>query len=66
MARNIKNARGSETTRGSPDRGESIRPWTSGITAENPTCHRCSWVRKGGEWALKFVNRGCSKHGKLA
>lgn len=57
---------GQDHTRGSPPRGETIRPWTAGITADQPTCHRCTWVPRGKRWALKFVNRSCWKHRRYA
>lgn len=46
--------------------GESIRPWTAVVTARQPDCHECTWVPSGGKWKLKFVNRACGKHGRLA
>ena len=55
-----------KNTLGNPGRGEGIRPWTAGITADHPECHDCTWVPKGKGWALKFVSRACSKHRNLA
>jgi hypothetical protein len=43
-----------------------VRPWTSGVTAPHPTCHACTWVHSGGKFKLKFVNRACRQHGRLA
>lgn len=54
---------GGKATRGSD--GTAIRPWSTGITASAPQCHRCTWVPADGIWKLKFVNRACRKHGKL-
>jgi hypothetical protein len=43
-----------------------VRPWTTGIEAPHPQCSACTWVHAGGVFKLKFVNRACRKHGKLA
>lgn len=50
---------------GSGSRGEEIRAFASGVTADRPECSRCTWVPRGKRWALKFVNRSCSEHRSL-
>jgi hypothetical protein len=53
-----KQTRGSDAPR--------VRPWTSRITAPHPMCDKCTWVHSGNKFKLKFVNRACRQHGRLA
>jgi hypothetical protein len=58
--------KGFGSTRGRVGDAIEIRPWSTGITADHPLCRKCTWVHRGGKFALKFVNRACRIHGKLA
>jgi hypothetical protein len=61
---NVGRKQSGKSTRGSD--ASRVRPWTAGVTSDHPACHKCTWVPMGGKFRLKFVNRSCRQHGRLA